>query len=349
MSLKPEINYLLLWHLNRYKWIGVPGIGRFEGHEEKAYLDHQKGVIYPSKLKVSFTSGDQLDGEQMLENLQRESDYSMEALEESLGKLSFHLVTELKKSQQVVFEPYGILKQNESGEISFIPSQINLHDRFFGMEGKKLTPLVHQFQALPEVSVPVKPLPQKESNNFKWLYYLLGILWIIFLFLLMCPQRKSIHQSPAKVIVDDPIKKSLETQRESIELKQKYQDSIAGIHAVVNDSTNLNSTIQPEEKSSQGIKEEFNHETQILDHNIEELDGKIKGKQCVIIVGSFKVKANAEKLSRRVKNKNYNVYRESFGEFNRVGVKFDCLSKDLHTTLAELKKSFSPDSWILKY
>ncbi|MBK8644696.1 MAG: hypothetical protein IPN15_21540 [Saprospiraceae bacterium] len=285
----------------------------------------------------------------MLENLQRESDYSMEALEEGLGQLSFHLVSELKKNQQVVFDPYGTLRQDASGEISFLPSSINLHDRFFGMEGKSLTPLVHQFQALPEVSVPVKPLPQKERNNFRWLYYLLGILWIVFLFLLMCPSRKSIQQSPVKVMAEDPIKKSLETQRESIELKQKHQDSISLLNAMTNDSTNLNSSIQPEEESSQVSKEEFNHEAQILDHNIEELDDKIKGRKCVIIVGSFKIKANAERLSRRVKNKNYNVYRESFGEFNRVGVKFDCLSKDLHVTLAELKKSFNPDSWILKY
>jgi len=349
LSSKPEINYLLLWHLNRYKWIGVPGIGRFEGHLEKAYLDHQKGVIHPSRLTVDFLPDQNLDGEQMLENLSAESDYSMEALEESLGKLSFGLVTELKKNQQVVFEPYGTLSQNSNGAIHFVPAQINLHDRFFGMEAKMLTPLVHQFQAAPEVPIPIKPLPQKDRNHFKWLYYLLGILWIIFLFLLMCPARKNNQQKPVKAVEEDLIKKSLESQRESLALQQKYQDSISKISALPVDTPTQPTTKTPDEKNVPKNSDEFSHEEQIMDHNLAELDGKIKGKQCVIIVGSFKVKANADRLSKLVKKKNYKVYREPFGEFNRVGVQFDCFSKDLNKTLAELKKSFNPDSWILKY
>ena len=83
--------------------------------------------------------------------------------------------------------------------------------------------------------------------------------------------------------------------------------------------------------------------------NINEINQLIQNKPCVIIVGSFKKINNANRLAKTLTRKKYKVYREPYLDFHRVGVQFDCLKKDLQTVLSELKTTFNPDCWILKY
>ena len=345
MHIEPEINYLLLWHLNQYKWIELPGFGIWRAQEQKAYIDHRTQHVFPSALSVQF---DPIPADQtanMIDHMELETGYAKSDLENKLADLCLYLSESIRKKGTVFFEPYGNLSK-KNDEMYFEAQQINLHDRFFGLKELALQPLVLNYNSPETYKTPIIPITNKKSRSkeFRYLFIALGIFWLIFILLLMCPsgERKfpEVEQNPIKPLTQETIIK------EPVIHDQKTP--------LTNQDTQVIASRIPENKltiadTSFTNQKEFQKEISVNEKNIKEINQLIQNKPCVIIVGSFKKINNANRLAKTLTRKKYKVYREPYLDFHRVGVQFDCLKKDLQTVLSELKTTFNPDCWILKY
>ncbi|MEP7197653.1 MAG: hypothetical protein ABI851_14130 [Saprospiraceae bacterium] len=336
----------MLWHLNEFQWIELPGIGFFKGDIAKAKIDEARGLIFPSKLSISLNPQANQMTEEMVDNIVTETGYEKESIEQSLASLVYHLGTELRVRKEVIFEPFGkLFYTNENNVLQFLPTETNLHDQFFGMKEYPLKKI--QDQKLPPIIAIVEKIEKKSPNNGsvfnRKILYLLALLWLLFLVLLFCPAKKNNKTLNDSLKIDSL--KVLENDALAHDSSLAQKIDTASINKLNSDSTIPVKT----EESIPANKQEFTKEEEITSTEIERLNEKVKNKNCVIIVGSFKKIVNAKRQSQRVIKLKYEVYTENFGEFHRVGVKFDCLKRDLKIVLEELKQQFTNDAWILKY
>lgn len=70
-------------------------------------------------------------------------------------------------------------------------------------------------------------------------------------------------------------------------------------------------------------------------------------EKCIIITGSFKKTRNAIKMQDLLLTKDLEVYKEVYGEFTRVGFKFECKDVDLENYLQDIRRNISKFSWYL--
>lgn len=344
MAQQANILYLLLCHLNRYLWIEIPGLGIINGRKSSSYVDHIEKKIYPARIVLDFVAANTLRTEIMIQNIISETGYDQELLEEHLAAICQDITESLKENSFFEFIPFGTFNIF-NGNVSFLQSPKNIHQEFYAMEAMTIVPVVlpHSEVIKTPKAVPIKKT--KSSKEFVFLLIALGVLWLVFLGLLLCPPSSRINkQKNATTPIDSnstafkldssnlPIDSSL-IANDSI---AKFKDSISNL---------VNDTLEP----SADTTLKFNNEIVIDSSNIKDLDDKIKYKPCIIVIGSFIKKVNADRLSRKVKKYGYEVYRSEFGKYQRVGIKFNCFEHDLNQMLNELKQKFHPKSWVLKY
>lgn len=66
---------------------------------------------------------------------------------------------------------------------------------------------------------------------------------------------------------------------------------------------------------------------------------------CVIVVGSFKKSKNAIRMRNKIINRGYQPFDEYHNGFNRIGIIFDCLDKDLVDFIQEIRRDIDPKAW----
>lgn len=317
----------------------IPGIGYFTGTETDAAIDPIQKHIQPARLHTQFDHRAHQKTEEMVENIHLETGFAHEEIEQALARLVLHLGSELRVRKEVLFEPFGkLFYAKENNVLQFHPSDQNLHLRFFGLESIPLPSQPAQSVVTMTPAEALKTTPPESMINRR-LLWLLGLLWLLFLTLMLCPSNKK-NQTvtpPDKVASNDSSNRTPALP---------HQDS------TLSDSTNPNQEGTNAEAS--GITQndttgKFAHEEKVEAHNIDDLNEKIIHKECVIIVGSFLRQSNAERLSKKIEKQHYKLFREKFGAFNRVGIAFDCAHENLQSMLEKLRKKYASDSWILKY
>lgn len=75
------------------------------------------------------------------------------------------------------------------------------------------------------------------------------------------------------------------------------------------------------------------------------LTPEIIDQGCVIVVGSFKKSRNALRMREKIIAKGYQPYDEYHNGFNRVGLIFECLDKDLIDFIQEVRRDIEPKAW----
>ncbi len=323
----PDINYLLWWHVNRYGWLDLPGIGFFESELRQARIDHLNGQIYPSELSLRQGISTEGRADEMVSHICMDTGMSREAMEEQLGALCRYLNESLKKQGWVEFEPYGRISRKDAEQV-FESSGFNAHERFTGLGPLPISPVKLQYERTEPPPVPIKPLSPRKSADLRWLYYLLAALWLIFLLLVLWPDRKK--EKPGEKPVVAPTESPANMPSEDTAALPAPADSSSA--AVPADSSPA-----------------FQNEVLVQDHNVSEIDQEVRGKTCVIIVGSFQKSQNADRMKRKVKRDGYQPYTEPYGAFTRVGIRFDCMDRDLQQVLSELKGKYHPQAWVLKH
>ncbi|MBK7226235.1 MAG: SPOR domain-containing protein [Saprospiraceae bacterium] len=360
MQNKPDLIYLLLWHLNHFKWFELSGIGYFTAIEEKAYIDHITNRIFPSRLTTDFSPNDSDSrSEEMIQNIIEETGYTKTEIQNELDQLIAYISNKLENESTVDFSPFGFIK-NENDRIAFKAHSSNLHQDFFGMSGLNLKPIEQKYTK-PENSytAPIKPIIKNGFHEYRKLLWLLGALWMIFLGLLFWPSIKSCNKSKTSIKQN---KTEISGNRDSNEIKklqtiaQQRQDSLNAIlqaEAKLLEEKRIQDSLQVEEskiiKTSEKTKDTFKQEQVIKEKDIPHLNQKIKNKKCVIIIGSFENQKLSKKLIAKVKQDGYKVYTSTYKNYHRVGIQFDCKKKDLQEILNELKQKYHPESWVLRY
>lgn len=332
MANDPNIVYLLLWHLNQYQWFELPGIGRFNGTKHSTYIHHIEQKIYPGSIALQFESGSTSNTEQMLNQMVEETGYSIEILEEHLAALCQFIQDSILNAASFNFEPFGRLF-NLNGNWVFKQSEHNIHQDFYKQSPLPLKPIQFKNEEK-QIPIETKVVIQnpKKSYEMRSLLIALGILWLIFICLYFCPNRKSNSEFNQAQQEDSLNTAQPLSFQDSLDRQVHTADSIAAI--VQTPISNPDS---------------LTNEVPVDASNVAHLNDSIQNKPCVIIVGSFIKIKNANKLADKLKRDRYEVYRGHYEKFNRVGVQFNCFKQDLKKVLDDLKKQYHPDAWILKY
>jgi len=72
-----------------------------------------------------------------------------------------------------------------------------------------------------------------------------------------------------------------------------------------------------------------------------------KSGECIIIVGSFMKSLNAIKMISLLERKGYTVYQSEYKGYSRIGLKYECIDKDLEEYLHAIRKNISKKAWYL--
>ncbi len=344
---KADIIYLLIWHLNRYKWMSVPEVAVFHAQETEAYIDHKNQVIYPPVLKARLIESGIFQTDEMLNHMVAYTGYDKNDLNRQLLQLAKNLLAELEANSEAYFMPFGRLSRS-GGRLSFESNGKNLHEQYFGMKEQPLTALERKADPTTVGDQPAVTASAKDNkkwySEFKYLFWILLALWVVFLSLLFCPAKCRKPQpganQPVSQIDDDSLRREDSLLRAIIDQKSSGEgiDSQAGEPSLLDDSTGRafgDNQLPNEEK--------------ILPENVTELDKIVRNKTCVIIIGSFVKKSNADRLAKRVRADGYRLYRAPYKEYTRIGIRFDCMARNLQDVLSELKARYDPQAWILKY
>lgn len=331
LTKQAHIVYLLWRHLNDYNWFEVPEIGMFQAETESSYIDFEKETIYPARLNIQFIPGQSAKLNTMLSQINEEFGYNKDEVLRQLKALGQAAHKQLKSKGRFNFEPFGELILS-NGKILFEQSGQNLHIDFFDAGPLTITPARSSYQKDTNFEYrPVIPVPKK-NKEMKWLLTALAFLWIIFLALLLGPKSCGKQYPHAeKPQVDSS---SILTAEDSAVLKSLLETADTSpdtLETRPGTAVNLDSL-----------------ETVIHQENIDSLNQVILHKDCIIIIGSFIKKSNAKRLAEKVNRNNYQLYEGKYGNFNRVGIKFNCFERKLEEVLMELKKMYHPEAWVLK-
>ena len=309
MQNKPDLIYLLLWHLNHFKWFELSGIGYFTAIEEKAYIDHITNRIFPSRLTTDFSPND---------SDSRSEEMIKTEIQNELDQLIAYISNKLENESTVDFSPFGFIK-NENDRIAFKAHSSNLHQDFFGMSGLNLKPIEQKYTK-PENSytAPIKPIIKNGFHEYRKLLWLLGALWMIFLGLLFWPSIKSCNKPKTSIKQN---KTEISGNRDSNEIKklqtiaQQRQDSLNAILqaeaklleekriqdsiAIEVNKKSVEENINIKSNTSENTKDSFQQEQEIKEKDIPHLNQKIKNKKCVIIIGSFENQKEYNSIARK--------------------------------------------------
>lgn len=332
MTKRANILYLLWWHLNQYLWFKIPGIACFKAEARSSHVNHLEGQIYPGHLIIEIATEEDTDPFEMLDHLESDFGYARDEMREQLRALQLAASAQLEKQGHFQLIPFGDLSF-EKGTLVFKQSQLNIHREFYGTNPLPAQAVQKTYQPEPVLLTPPAYLElRKKKKSLNPLFVILGLLWIIFLALLFWPDK-----NPTKAISIPLVEDSTEllTAEDSAVLKSVLHHRDDSIISSNEDSTHV-------------LADPDSQETNITPAVIDSLSQLVKYKSCIIIVGSFLNKSNADRLAQKIENLNYQLYRGVYGKFNRVGIQFDCKEKDLQQLMNELKQHFKEGAWVLK-
>ncbi|HEX5626039.1 MAG TPA: hypothetical protein VFX48_08485 [Saprospiraceae bacterium] len=326
---QPNIVYLLLWHLNRYHWFDLPGIGLFTAEKQASFVDHINHKIHPGRIELQFLPGGKKDVDKMLDQLVEETGYERQRLNDHLNALVHFIREGLQKTGSFEFKPFGSFIKTEKG-LQWKSGTTNLHQDFYGREALPIQPVVRSYIKPETVSAPIRlPNTAKKNTELKALMFASAILGILALLLFCWPDSCTRKPSSGSTGVQRPDSAIMNTPDTTSPGMKGFVDTM---------------TYQPS-----ATTDSLQREVVVDSTNIDSLNQAIKFKPCVIIVGSFIKISNANRMEKRIIADGYKPFRERYGSFNRTGITFNCFTHDLQQMLEQLKKDYHPDAWVLKF
>ncbi|MCC6753069.1 MAG: hypothetical protein IT266_03685 [Saprospiraceae bacterium] len=327
---KTNILYLLWWHLNEFQWFAIPGAGVFRGTGQPTTVDHIRGMIFPANITLSLGEEDEALAFDQIQHWHDAFGYEEPELGGKLLALGAAARKALETFNAFDLPPFGTLHQT-GDRLSFQQGSTNLHREFYGMGALPVKAISHGVYQKPEAIAPVVSVPSGVSREMRRarnmaLASLLVLLGALVLFLCL----RSCDRPPP------PIGKDLQVT-DSVPSPEPKDAGIAPV----------SDTVLMEDTGSAVVRE--SGEVVIEDSTVDSLSATVQHHSCIIIVGSFLRPQNADHMARRLAAANYAVHTETFGRFNRVGVVFDCVERDLGEMLATLREQVDAGAWVLKY
>lgn len=342
MYLTVDIQPVILEFLYRRRFVDLPGLGRLFWTQKKALSGSTYQELLPPDIKINFSDVTE-DPSSFLQHLKSTLNISQQRAEEILDSWVENVKGKLKTQGAYDLEQIGEFKMGADGNIQFLPADHKLFTGF-NLPTFNLTPIDRPYAPVAGVehieSPPSNGLFSSVLINIIIPIILLGAI-VILLFCLygqLFGEEKKGDQTAKVEMVDSTGINEEENSVLPVDTalgKESKEDSAISLSGQSEQNTQQVDSMWTEEVIPQGEEE-----------NALE---KFENRTCIIIVGSFKRQQYADEMYQRIIALELQPYSEVYGDFTRVGVKFDCLKKDLYRTLFQLRGKFGEDAWILKY
>jgi cell division septation protein DedD len=315
---------ILIQLLLRFERISFNGVGTLYLVRKSAAFENHRGLLSPPSEFLAFSDED--DKRFELSTLAagfRPEDIHFQQMTASLSKQ----LTELLSSEgRTDLSGIGTVIKTATG-FMFTPAAEKFDGQFWGLPVLDVSavPLNHKRNNSGEsnpISKPVQPLhfaEEKQSTGY-FIWPLAAILLTIALLSL-----RYLNCSPEK------------NQNESAAVTQiePASDSVKGTTPA---DTSNESPETPADSTDSSQKEAAD----------DTLDVKAFDGECIIIVGSFSRKSNADRMMKRVSEAGYKAYLGRNNGMVRVGMTFECNREDLTDSMKSMRGKFTKDAWYLK-
>ncbi len=159
----------LIRHIERLLYrepcVVVPNLGAFIRHTEESVVDHPKGLIYPSRSRISFNSALAKDDGILVRSYSEAYSYGYKRSLRLLEKDVEEVKSELLSSGVVQMGEVGQLLRSRNGQLSFFPND----NHPFSVDTYGLQPVA----MLPPIGTNVTPLVSKnKARRDGDIYYL---------------------------------------------------------------------------------------------------------------------------------------------------------------------------------
>lgn len=330
-------------------------------------FEHVGHAIRPPTKTVVFNQNDDFDTN-FVSHIASKYNLSIDESQGVVIDFSTKIWNEIRAKSRSVIPGLGMLKKNPAGEIEFVANQKNFDKRY------TFLPIIHLTPITKEISENIAGKPQIEK---------VGRVSAIHTMLESdVPIEKPL--STVKSEVMNTINTSFENSSKSAnftDTSHYYDEPEKGCLASILlpllilfailftcfflwkwfsknvDSTSLTDPIgEVVDNVGEGLENAGDtvsdaltggDKTQDFGKYAKYLTKEIVENGCVIVVGSFKRTKNALKLRAEIMSKGYTPYTETHNGFDRVGIVFDCLDKDLVDYVQEIRSNINQKAWLL--
>jgi len=333
--------------------ISFPGLGILSISMKSAKRSPSKNKIYGPKYEVSLsdTRHDDNLNKRFTEYLSSKYRISPKKAEKEINNYSIKLLNNLANFNSAQIDNLGEFSRRKD-KIQF--SFSNIFEELTNESNPDFPLLL--VKRRPEQKVITAPIPNKKSKNIvirtdknepSWLFpfitlTVISLLFVCFMLCISALFDKS--NDPSNLKEDNTIKNGIGIN----------DTTDSGVEEIFKSEISKDSTL---EKDFKVDKEEIVpiNANELEKFSIDELISmgpQLKdqfNKSCIIIVGSFHRKSNADRMVKRLAQKSFTPYIEKYNRFYRTGVVFDCNEKPLYQFLDELRSTIENGAWVLKY
>ncbi|MBC7884548.1 MAG: hypothetical protein H7X99_03690 [Saprospiraceae bacterium] len=330
--------------LLEYGIVAIPGMGTFSLNSIESAFDSERSFLSPPVTTVEFST---LVNEKYLfaGQLFQAGMSNDEALLLQSLIINDHEVA-IKDNTPFEMDGLGTVKNQK-----FHQKKESVFNRYFGLVPINVTaipsflkrnhPLAESSSWSSSNGIKSDYTPQNVFVTYFWplLLAVLTILLIIFWFLssssdvphegeIVVLSEQNQSDTPALLkptINEDSLMSNIDSILASNTLKDDNQSDL---------SQNQNNSSPNSAKKENGTSLEGNERKQ-------------NQKSCIVIVGAFKRKKNADMLMKKITSKGFETYTEISNGLRRVGITYDCANKDPEEFKSSIKKQFNRDAWHL--
>lgn len=325
-----DIQPVLFDYLSRRKTLVLPGIGSLVWTEHGAAKGEYVGEITPPGVSLELQE-DIGSADPFIDFLALKYDLSNEEAKEIFAHWIEDLNGRLTSGYTITIKHIGALKNDANGKTLFEADNSVLNSAFH-LPTIKLSP-VEMSKA--KVVTHVPPVNGNGMGTSVFINVIVPILLTAAIIILSYFLYQQLFTTGAS-----------EVSKESVDIVDKNKEDLplTGMDTIQADPDTQTNEVLPDTSDA----DELNEIVMERGQEEEQLESFVE-KFCIIILGSFKRSDFADALSNRISHEGLEVYTEEYNSFTRVGVRFDCYTKDLYRTLFQLRGEYGEDAWILKY
>lgn len=326
--------------------ITIPGFGALVLSYAPSTIDHVQGLLNPPSKLIEFDSNVVVNDGKLVHLIQKNHQLSGEQAKEVIDLFVSQLKDKLDAREMVMVPDVGRLYKDFEGNIQFIADTTNFNKDSFGLPTVNFYPVLRN-KTVAETPPPPSPKsgksPAVASSTAKtggkpfwegWQQYLQKNAWIpivafsliisLLLFFLVLPKFSGsgnslagnrVNQSPTQV-VDSDADDNYSENEDAVD----FQDETEQPESDVVDTESI--TVPPNQK------------------------------ECVVSVGVFGVKENAQRQIQKIYEAGFDAYNESITRrgktLTKVGINFGYETRDeFDRMILEIKDIF-PEAVVLK-
>jgi len=346
-----DIPHYIKLVLREDREVYLPGLGLISLIQTPAYFSENKSILNPPQLSLVFHSTD--TGSNKLSQYIQDDIESVDCqvVDEAIKEYSSGLSKGILEDDQATIEGLGILKRDED-KVHLIQTNDKITSEYEGLNPLSLSPISRMLEpSAITYAVGTETLEDKEEKVYSpwWLPILAGLLLaLIWVFL---TRGCNSNDVPTLGMLNEDLIEEMEggdfkVQPDTL-LEQQYNE----VDKLLNDENSSEVLVgdtnsSPDFKVKPDVEGENGGGTEADYSKYKDIIPS--SGECIIIVGSFKRASNVTKMVSELERKDYRAVTKDYGDFTRVGFKFDCTNVDLEDYLTQIRKSIHKKAWYLE-